>query len=110
MSSLSTHVLDTVSGRPAAGVTFRLSSAGAALFSGKTDEDGRCPELRSVSLKKGLYILEFDIGDYFRAQGHQLADPPFLDVVPVAFGLGEEGHAHVPLLAAPYSYSTYRGS
>ncbi|KAA8385938.1 hydroxyisourate hydrolase [Acetobacter tropicalis] len=110
MSSLSTHVLDTVSGRPASGVVFRLLSSGKVLFSGKTDQDGRCPELRSLPLTKGLYLLEFDIGDYFRSQGQQLADPPFLDRVPVAFGLSEEGHAHVPLLAAPYSYSTYRGS
>ncbi|KXV79094.1 5-hydroxyisourate hydrolase, partial [Acetobacter malorum] len=52
----------------------------------------------------------FEIAAYFRTQGHELADPPFLDVVPLVFGLSAEGHAHVPLLAAPYGYSTYRGS
>ncbi|MCP9320953.1 hydroxyisourate hydrolase [Acetobacter persici] len=110
MSSLSTHVLDTVSGRPAAGVQLRLFSGVAVLFDGVTDADGRCPALRALTLEGGQYRLEFEIAAYFRAQGHELADPPFLDVVPLVFGLSAEGHAHVPLLAAPYGYSTYRGS
>nr|WP_298798299.1 hydroxyisourate hydrolase [uncultured Acetobacter sp.] len=110
MSSLSTHVLDTVSGRPAAGVAFRLASGPTVLFEGVTDADGRCPALRELPLEKGQYRLEFEIAAYFRAQGHELADPPFLDIVPIVFGLSADGHAHVPLLAAPYGYSTYRGS
>ena len=110
MSSLSTHILDTVSGRPAAGVSFRLFQEGAVLFEGVTDHDGRCPALRKIPLERGTYRLEFEIGAYFRVAGHVLSDPPFLDVVPIVFGLGEGTHAHVPLLAAPYGYSTYRGS
>lgn len=115
MSSLSTHVLDTVAGGPAAGVVFRLYAAdrcegGQELFRGLTDADGRCPALRTLALGKGTYRLEFDIGAYFAASGTVLADPPFLATVPVLFGLGDDMHAHVPLLAAPYGYSTYRGS
>lgn len=115
MSSLSTHVLDTASGCPAEGVALRLYASdqcggGQELFRGRTDADGRCPALRAVDLGKGAYRLEFDIGAYFSARGMTLADPPFLATVPVLFGLGEDVHVHVPLLAAPYGYSTYRGS
>jgi len=110
MSSLSTHVLDTVSGRPAAGVRFRLFGAALPLFEGVTDVDGRCPALRGVVLARGRYRLEFEIGDYFRGAGVALGEVPFLDVVPIVFGLEEGVHVHVPLLAAPYGYSTYRGS
>jgi len=110
MSSLSTHVLDTVSGRPAAGVALRLYGAGLLLFEGETNGDGRCPALRELALAAGHYRLEFEIGTYFRGQGAALSDPPFLDIVPIVFGLGADTHAHVPLLAAPFSYSTYRGS
>lgn len=115
MSSLSTHVLDTVAGSPAEGVALRLYVSdqcwrGQELFRGQTDADGRCPALRAVVLGKGIYRLEFDIGAYFMARGTALADPPFLSTVPVLFGLGEDIHVHVPLLAAPYGYSTYRGS
>lgn len=110
MSSLSTHVLDTVTGKPAAGIAFRLFHGDTVLFSGKTDADGRCPQLRELDLQKGNYRLEFDVADYFLSQGMTLSDPPFLDVVPIVFGLSANAHAHVPLLAAPYGYSTYRGS
>ncbi|MFT8521305.1 hydroxyisourate hydrolase [Gluconobacter oxydans] len=110
MSSLSTHVLDTVSGKPAAGVKLRLLQGEQVLFEGQTNADGRCPELRDVAVSKGTYCLEFQIGDYFRKGGQVLSDPPFLDVVPIVFGLTAEAHAHVPLLAAPFGYSTYRGS
>jgi 5-hydroxyisourate hydrolase len=115
MSSLSTHVLDTVAGCPAAGVALRLYASGQCgggqeLFRGRTDADGRCPALRTVALGKGVYRLEFDVGAYFMARGTRMADPPFLSTVPVLFGLGEDVHVHVPLLAAPYGYSTYRGS
>ncbi|MBS1080487.1 hydroxyisourate hydrolase [Gluconobacter kondonii] len=110
MSSLSTHVLDTVSGKPAAGVSLRLLQGDRVLFEGQTNADGRCPELRDVAVSKGTYCLEFRIGDYFRKGGQVLSDPPFLDVVPIVFGLAAGAHAHVPLLAAPFGYSTYRGS
>ena len=110
MSTLSTHVLNTVSGCPAAGVTFRLSGAQGVLFTGATDADGRCPALRALELAAGAYCLEFDVAAYFRQQGMPLAEPPFLNIVPIHFGLGGSGHAHVPLLVSPYAYSTYRGS
>lgn len=109
MTSLSTHVLDTMHGRPAAGVALRLLSEGQVLFEGRTDADGRRRDL--PALQPGRYVLEFAVADYFRAQGVVLPDPPFLDQVAIAFGLAEaEGHYHVPLLVSPYSYSTYRGS
>lgn len=110
MSSLSTHVLDTVSGLPAVGVKLRLYSEGKLIFEGTTNNDGRCPSLRDVPLVSGVYRLEFEIGAYFRMTQTALEEPAFLDMVPIVFGLAEGRHAHVPLLAAPYSYSTYRGS
>lgn len=110
MSSLSTHVLDTAHGRPAAGVAITLSDgAGALLFEGVTNADGRCPELPDVST--GRYRLRFAVADYFRAEGIQLPEPPFVDIVPIDFGIAEaSGHYHVPLLVSPFGYSTYRGS
>jgi 5-hydroxyisourate hydrolase len=109
MISLSTHVLDTTHGRPAAGVVLTLcDAAGAALFDGRTDTDGRCPGL--PALATGRYGLRFAVADYFRGQGVALAEPPFLDVVSIEFGVSSEGHYHVPLLVSPYGYSTYRGS
>jgi 5-hydroxyisourate hydrolase len=110
MTSLSTHVLDTTHGTPAAGVRLRLLSGTHVLFDGATDADGRCPELKSLVHKTGTYRLEFGVADYFRARNIVLADPPFLDVVGIDFGLSGEGHYHVPLLVSPYAYSTYRGS
>ena len=108
MSSLSTHVLDTAHGRPAAGIALRLSRAdGTRLFDGATGADGRCSDL--PVLEAGRYRLEFGVADHFRRQGVALPDPPFLDVVAVEFGLAEAGHYHVPLLISPYGYSTYRG-
>jgi 5-hydroxyisourate hydrolase len=109
--TLSTHVLDTSRGCPAAGIPFRLTREGAELFAGVTDADGRCPALRSLTLLAGRYRLEFRVADYFRQGGAELPDPPFLDVIPIDFGIGEAGaHYHVPLLLSPYGYSTYRGS
>jgi len=108
MSSLSTHVLDTASGKPAAGVRVVLRQGGSVLADGLTDADGR---LRAFpELAAGRYALAFHVADYFRKAGVVLSDPPFLDVVTVDFGLGASGHMHVPLLIAPYGYSTYRGS
>ncbi len=110
MSSLSTHVLDTAHGKPATGIALILSDAdGAELFSGHTNEDGRCPGL--PELNAGQYRLSFAVADYFRSAGVVLADPPFLDIIAIDFGVTSDGgHYHVPLLVAPYGYSTYRGS
>ena len=110
MSTLSTHVLDTAHGRPAAAIALTLSdSEGMELFCGNTDGDGRCPGLPALSA--GRYRLSFAVADYFRRAGVVLADPPFLDVVAIDFGVAADGaHYHVPLLVAPYGYSTYRGS
>lgn len=110
MTTLSTHVLDTASGRPATGMAVSLWSGETLLFQGVADADGRCPALREMVLPAGTYRLDFGVSAYFRAMGTEIAEPPFLDVVPIVFGLGAEGHYHVPLLVAPYGYSTYRGS
>jgi 2-oxo-4-hydroxy-4-carboxy-5-ureidoimidazoline decarboxylase len=114
---LSTHVLDTVVGRPAAGLRLELSEIGASeealLAEAVTNADGRtdAPLLAGAPLRIGRYRLDFHVGDYFAAQRTAAADPPFLDVVPVRFSIAEpEGHYHVPLLVSPWSYSTYRGS
>lgn len=110
MSSLSTHVLDTAHGCAAANVSLRLSTAqGALLFSGRTNDDGRCPDL--PALTPGRYRIAFGVADYFRGRGVALPDPPFLDIIAIDFGIAEDGaHYHVPLLVSPYGYSTYRGS
>jgi 2-oxo-4-hydroxy-4-carboxy-5-ureidoimidazoline decarboxylase len=114
---LSTHVLDTLHGRPAAGLRIALSEIGAsargALAAVTTNADGRtdAPLIADAPLRIGTYELAFHVGDYFKAAGIALPDPPFLDVVPVRFAIAEpEGHYHVPLLTTPWSYSTYRGS
>ncbi len=110
MTTLSTHVLDTAHGRPAAKVAVRLSMAnGAWLFSAVTNADGRCPGLPAIA--PGRYRLEFSVADYFRDAGVTLPDPPFLDIVAIDFGVADaNGHYHVPLLVSPFAYSTYRGS
>jgi 5-hydroxyisourate hydrolase len=111
MNSLSTHVLDTMHGRPAADLAVTLSGAHGEIARGRTNADGRCPELVDGALPPGRYALRFAVAEYFRAQGVALPDPPFLDVVTVEFGIATDGgHYHVPLLVSPYSYSTYRGS
>jgi len=110
MTTLSTHVLDTTHGLPAAGVRLRLLHGTHVLFDGVTDIDGRCPELKNRTHAPGRYRLEFSVADYFRGRGAALAEPPFLDIVGIDFGLGGDGHYHVPLLVSPYGYSTYRGS
>ena len=117
MGRLSTHVLDIHSGRPAAGVTIELyamdGAAGRLLKSVATNADGRtdAPLLSGEEYRPGVYELRFHVGDYFRARGVALSDPPFIDVAPVRFGMADpDGHYHVPLLVSPWSYSTYRGS
>ena len=111
MTSLSTHVLDTMHGRPAAGLAVSLGGPDGEIARGLTNADGRCPELAQPGLAPGRYALRFSVAAYFRAQGVALADPPFLDEVVIDFGIAAEGgHYHVPLLVSPYAYSTYRGS
>ena len=113
MSGLTTHVLDTAHGKPAAGVTLRLLRNGETLASTSTNADGRCdsPLLTAAALQAGAYRLEFDVGAYFRSLGVALADPAFLETVAIEFGIAEPGaHYHVPLLVSPFGYSTYRGS
>lgn len=116
MGRLSTHVLDTVSGGPAANVAvdlYRLEENGgrSLVTSLRTNADGRtdAPLLAGDDFVPGTYELVFHIGDHFRATGAPVSDPPFLDVVPLRVTL-HEGHYHVPLLCSPWSYSTYRGS
>lgn len=115
MGRLTTHVLDTGSGRPAAGlrvVLHRLDGGTGEVARGVTNNDGRLdkPLLEGPAFRSGRYEILFHVGDYFRARGVALADPAFLDVVPVRFGIAEDAHYHVPLLVSPYGYSTYRGS
>lgn len=114
MGKLTTHVLDTTHGRPGAGIAVRLYDAeGALLRETRTNADGRCeaPLLEGPALKAGRYRLEFEVGAYFLAHGLRLPEPPFLDVVPIAFAIADAGaHYHVPLLVSPFGYSTYRGS
>ena len=117
MGRLSTHVLDTVRGRPAAGVAIELfaldGQARRLVLSAATNADGRtdAPLLSGESFRTGTYELVFHVGAYFRGAGVPVAEPPFLDAVPIRFTLAEpDGHYHVPLLVSPWSYSTYRGS
>jgi 2-oxo-4-hydroxy-4-carboxy-5-ureidoimidazoline decarboxylase len=114
---LSTHVLDTYHGRPAAGVTVELfevgQSARALLTRVTTNRDGRPdrPLISDSPLRVGNYELLFHVGDYFRSCGVTRDARPFLDMVPVRFGIAEpEGHYHVPVVTTPWSYSVYRGS
>lgn len=114
---LTTHVLDTARGRPAAGMAVELwavpdGGEPVRLAAHVLDGDGRTatPLLSAGRFAPGRYELRFFVGDYFRRHGLG-ADPPFLDVVPVRVTLAEgQGHYHVPLLASPWSYTTYRGS
>lgn len=111
MTTLSTHVLDTMHGRPAAGMNVVLTGPPGEIARGRTDPDGRCPGLAPTGLAPGQYALRFSVADYFRRHDVALADPPFLDEVVINFGIAEEGsHYHVPLLVSPFAYSTYRGS
>lgn len=115
---LTTHILDTAQGVPAAGVRidlYRLQIGGARekLGSHVTNEDGRTdhPILPRGHMSAGQYELEFHIGDYFRVETALKGQSPFLDVIPVRFGICDaDSHYHVPLLVSPFGYSTYRGS
>lgn len=115
---LSTHVLDTMHGTPAAGMSVELyaTTGGTASLVRRfvLNADGRNPDgplFDNASLRQGTYRLLFDVAAYFRGRGVQLPDPPFLDRVALDFGIAHvDQHYHVPLLVSPWSYSTYRGS
>ena len=125
MGKLTTHVLNLAAGIPAAGMRVELRPAGAApsgvvdptrappIAAAQTNSDGRCsaPLLEGTAFRIGRYTLTFHVAAYFRTLGHELAEPPFLDEVVIAFGIADPHRDyHVPLLVSPWSYSTYRGS
>lgn len=117
MGKLTTHVLDTAHGCPAAGMKvslLRLDAAGAEPLKTITlNADGRAdaPLLEGDALQRGRYRLLFSVAPYFRGRGAVLPEPPFVDEVPLDFGIADTAaHYHVPLLVSPWSYSTYRGS
>jgi 5-hydroxyisourate hydrolase len=118
VAGLTTHVLDTARGRPAAGMRVELSrldpSSGdrQEIKAVRTNENGRtdAPLLATDELTSGVYELIFDVDEYFDGVPN-IPDPPFLGRVPVRFGVADPStHYHVPLLVSPWSYSTYRGS
>jgi 5-hydroxyisourate hydrolase len=117
MGHLSTHVLDTANGCPAAGMRVslqRIDGAGTTTLRSVTlNHDGRADGalLDAAAMAVGRYRLLFEVAPYYRALGVVLPDPPFIDTVQLDFGIADAaGHYHVPLLVSPYSYSTYRGS
>jgi 5-hydroxyisourate hydrolase len=117
MGHLTTHVLDTMNGCPAAGLRVALyrfdGEVPQLLRELALDADGRAggPLLEGDAFRVGRYRLAFEVGAYFRARGVALPEPAFLDRVPLDFGIADtSSHYHVPLLASPWSYSTYRGS
>lgn len=117
MGRLTTHVLDTAQGCPGRGIRielYRLEGEGLTrLKEVVTNDDGRCdaPILEGNDWLAGEYELVFHAGDYLRVQGVEAAEPRFLDVIPLRFGVADaDQHYHVPLLLSPYGYSTYRGS
>ncbi|WP_339860588.1 hydroxyisourate hydrolase [Paremcibacter congregatus] len=108
---ITTHVLDTASGKPAAGIRIRMTRLAdqQCLADVITNADGRCaaPLLSGDQMQAGRYRLDFHVGDYFSSPD----EVAFLDVVPVDFGVTDsDAHYHIPLLISPYGYSTYRGS
>ena len=117
---LTTHVLDMAHGRPASGMEIELWRLDPAAAGGRlllkqvaTNESGRtdAPLLEDEEFAPGVYELVFRVGPYFAGVGVGAPTPPFVDTVPVRFGIAEEeGHYHVPLLVSPWAYSTYRGS
>ena len=118
MGKLTTHVLDTANGRPAAAVRVRVYRIGAGdervlLREALTNADGRCdaPLLEGSEFEAGVYELVFGAGAYFSAQGSGGSRPPFVGDVVLRFGIADAAqHYHVPLLVSPWSWSTYRGS
>lgn len=114
---LTTHVLDTARGQPAEGLRVVLYAIEAGVrrlvAEAQTNADGRtdAPILPRGAFAPGVYELEFHAGEYLRASGQAGAEPLFLDIVPIRFGIADpQAHYHVPLLLSPYGFSTYRGS
>ena len=113
---LSTHALDLMTGRPAAGLRVelrRVEPEPALLKTVLTNADGRTDEplLGPSEMRAGVYQLEFHVAEYFASRGVPLAKIPFIDVVPVRFGIADPSAPyHVPLLVTPWAYNTYRGS
>ena len=114
MGRLTTHVLDTATGKPAAGLEITLSRTGGELIKTvRTNSDGRvdAPLLEGKALTIGAYELVFHAGAYLDATGQTGTEPRFLDEIPIRFGVSDtDAHYHVPLLLSPFGYSTYRGS
>jgi len=116
MGSLTTHVLDTSRGRPAAGMRIDLYAVDPErrlIRTVQTNGEGRVgePLLEDEAMRVGVYELIFHAGEWFREDGVLLADPPFIDQVVLRFGIAEaDSHYHVPLLVTPWSYASYRGS
>jgi 5-hydroxyisourate hydrolase len=118
VAGVTTHILDVSVGRPAQGVRVELYERGDGsdrklVADVVTNADGRTdkPLLAADQARAGRFELVFHVGDYFRSRRAELADPPFLDIVPIRFGVADaKAHYHVPLLVSPWSYSTYRGS
>ncbi len=114
--SLTTHVLDTAAGRPAAGLRIELyrldGDERVHIRTAVTNSDGRVDGqmLTAGEFRRGTYEILFHAGEYHARAGGRSAEHPFLDVVPVRFGMDEQQHYHVPLLLSPFGYSTYRGS
>ena len=114
---LTTHVLDTAGGCPAANMKIELFAIDGdnrrLLSSATTNSDGRTdkPMLAGADFAQGTYELVFHAGEYIRATASGIPEVPFLDIVPIRFGISDTGaHYHVPLLVSPFAYSTYRGS
>jgi 5-hydroxyisourate hydrolase len=111
---LSTHVLDTAHGCPAAGMTVKLYAGDQLIKAFTLNNDGRNPDgllLAHEALAVGTYRLSFDVAAYFKSKGVSLPEPHFLSIVHLDFGIANaHEHYHVPLLVSPWSYSTYRGS
>jgi 5-hydroxyisourate hydrolase len=117
MGNLTTHVLNTAQGIPAAGMRvhlWRIADGNAvSVASGRTNADGRLPSplLEGEAFSVGTYELSFAVSSYFSSQPVTTSDPPFLDIVTIRFTISDEAaHYHVPLLVSPWAYSTYRGS
>lgn len=117
MGKLTTHILDTRSGKPGQNILIQLyvlkDESWELLKEVRSNNDGRCdgPLLEGEAFKTGQYEMVFHAGDYFDAEGVDLPEPKFLDEVVLRFGISDAAeHYHVPLLVSPFSYSTYRGS
>ena len=109
MSQITTHVLDTAKGRPAAGIRIQLQNqSGKTIAQGSTNEDGRIGDLleKGLTLPPGIYQIHFDTGSYFKMNNL----PVFYPGVMIQFTIFDNSHYHIPLLLSPFGYSTYRGS